>query len=141
MVAATSSRRPQWMLGRASQENSSIWFRGLASARWAPGHHKYQRAGILITGQALIRHWVPGLLDLDRSMETYHQPSIQLLKFTEGPAAGTREIRFCYYDHNGRFQRSPLIIDERDIPNLRRALKSAPRLAQMLANLVGARLM
>ena len=56
-----------------------------------------------------------------RVSSTYHQPSIQLLKFTEGPAAGTREIRFCYYNHNGRFQRSPLIIDERDIPNLRRA--------------------
>ena len=83
-------------------------------------------------------HWGRGVIEEEvRVSSTYHQPSIQLLKFTEGPAAGTREIRFCYYDHNGRFQRSPLIIDERDIPNLRRALKSAPRLAQMLANLVG----
>jgi len=86
-------------------------------------------------------HWGRGIIEEEvRVSSTYHQPSIQLLKFTEGPAAGTREIRFCYYDHNGRFQRSPLIIDERDIPNLRRALKSAPRLAQMLANLADARL-
>jgi len=83
-------------------------------------------------------HWGKGVIEEEvRVGSTYHQPTIQLLKFTEGAAAGTREIRFCYYDHRGRFQRSPLIIDEKDIPNLRKALKSAPRLARLLAKLVG----
>jgi hypothetical protein len=82
-------------------------------------------------------HWGKGVIEEEvRVDSTYHQPTIQLLKFTEGAAAGTREIRFCYYDHRGRFQRSPLIIDEKDIPNLRKALKSAPRLARLLAKLV-----
>jgi hypothetical protein len=57
-------------------------------------------------------HWGKGVIEEEvRVDSTYHQPTIQLLKFTEGAAAGTREIRFCYYDHRGRFQRSPLIID------------------------------
>src|SRR6202040_2922687 len=58
----------------------------------------------------------------------YHRPTIQLLKFTDGAAKGTREIRFCHYDHHGRFQRSPLIIDEGDVAALKRALDGAPRL-------------
>jgi hypothetical protein len=81
-------------------------------------------------------HWGQGIIEEEvRVTATYHQPTIQLLKFTAGPAAGTREIRFCYYDHRGRFQRSPLIIDESDIPALRKALKAAPRLAKLLAQL------
>src|ERR1700716_890509 len=47
--------------GRASQEVSSIWFsvlhqciRPLIGACFAPGHHGYQRAVDLITGQASI---------------------------------------------------------------------------------------
>ncbi len=82
-------------------------------------------------------HWGKGIVEEEvRVSATYHQPAIQLLKFTEGVAAGSREIRFCYYDHRGRFQRSPLIIDEGDIPALRKALKAAPRLKKLLAKLV-----
>jgi len=82
-------------------------------------------------------HWGKGIVEEEvRVSATYHQPAIQLLKFTEGAAAGSREIRFCYYDHRGRFQRSPLIIDEGDIPALRKALKAAPRLKKLLAKLV-----
>jgi len=81
-------------------------------------------------------HWGKGIIEEEvRIPSTYHQPAIQLLKFTEGAAAGTREIRFCYYDQRGRFQRSPLIVDEKDIPALRRALASAPRLKKLLAKL------
>jgi hypothetical protein len=57
----------------------------------------------------------------------YHVPTIQLLKFTAGPAAGTRALRFCHYDARGRFQRSPLIVDEKDIETLSKALTKAPR--------------
>jgi len=81
-------------------------------------------------------HWGKGVIEEEvRVSATYHQPTIQLLKFTEGAAAGTREIRFCHYDHRGRFQRSPLIIDEKDIPALRKALQEAPRLKKLLAKL------
>ncbi len=66
----------------------------------------------------------------------YHRPTIQLLKFLEGEAAGTYEVRFCYYDHYGRFQRSPLIIDERDIPKLKKALQGTPKLRKLLSRLV-----
>ncbi len=81
-------------------------------------------------------HWGRGIVEEEvQIISAHHRPTIQLLKFTDGPAAGTREIRFCYYDHRGRFQRSPLIIDANDIPALRKALKSAPRLAKLLAKL------
>jgi|SRR5579864_902488 hypothetical protein len=90
------------------------------------------------TARSFSLHWGKGIIEEEvRVAAEYHQPTIQLLKFTEGPAAGTREIRFCYYDHHGRFQRSPLIIDESDIPALRSALKQAPRLAKLLAKLTG----
>ncbi|MGO9060410.1 MAG: hypothetical protein ACLQU2_23960 [Candidatus Binataceae bacterium] len=66
----------------------------------------------------------------------YHRPALQLLEFREGEAAGTLQIRFCYYDHRGRFQRSPLIVDEENLVALAQALKSAPRLRAMLKRLL-----
>jgi hypothetical protein len=67
----------------------------------------------------------------------YHCPAIQLLEFRAGSAAGASQIRFCYYDHQGRFQRSPLIVDEKDLEALAAALKGAPRLRAMLRSLLG----
>ena len=55
-----------------------------------------------------------------------------MLRFTEGKAKGSYEIRFCTYDHRGRFQRMPLIVDERDLAPLRKALKSTPKLRKLL---------
>jgi hypothetical protein len=82
-------------------------------------------------------HWGKGVIEEEvRISGAYHCPTIQLLKFTEGAAAGTREIRFCYYDHHGRFQRSPLIVDEKDIPALRKALAATPKLKKLLQKLV-----
>ena len=69
-------------------------------------------------------------------MSRYHQPAIQLLEFREGEAAGALQIRFCYYDHQGRFQHSPLIVDEENLTALARGLKSAPRLRAMLKRLL-----
>jgi hypothetical protein len=81
-------------------------------------------------------HWGSGVIEEEVQIATrYHRPSLQLLKFLEGEAAGTHEIRFCHYDHRGAFQRSPLIIDEKDIPELRKALREAPKLRRMLARL------
>ena len=81
-------------------------------------------------------HWGRGIIEEEVQIETpYHRPTIQLLKFTEGDAAGTYEIRLCHYDHRGRFQRSPLILDASDVPRLGRALRNAPKLKRLLAAL------
>jgi len=67
--------------------------------------------------------WGSGIIEEEAQITTpYHRPTIQLLKFTDGEASGTREVRFCHYDHRGRFQRSPLIVDEADLPALAKRL-------------------
>ena len=82
-------------------------------------------------------HWGSGVVEEEVQIETpYHCPTIQLLKFTAGKAKGTYEIRFASYDHRGRFQRMPLIVDARDLAPLRQALKTAPRLRKLLARLL-----
>jgi hypothetical protein len=82
-------------------------------------------------------HWGSGVIEEEAVAEDqYHRSSIQLLKFTEGPIAGQREVRFCYFDTRGRFQRSPLVVDEEIIANLAKALKTTPRLRGMLKKLV-----
>jgi hypothetical protein len=79
-------------------------------------------------------HWGSGVIEEEAQFAAeYHRPTIQLLKFTEGEAAGSYEIRFCHYDHRGRFQRSPLIIDERGLPALKKALAQTPKLKKLLA--------
>jgi hypothetical protein len=84
-------------------------------------------------------HWGSGVVEEEAQIETpHHRPTIQLLKFTDGKAKGSYEIRFCTYDHSGRFQRMPLIVDERDLPALRRALRSTPTLRKLLAQLLAA---
>jgi len=83
--------------------------------------------------------WGKGIVEEEAQIASrHHRPTIQLLKFTDGLAAGTREIRFCYYDYHGRFQRSPLILDESEIPALREALKATPRLRRFFVRLVEA---
>jgi hypothetical protein len=83
-------------------------------------------------------HWGSGVVEEEVQFETpYHRPTIQLLKFTEGEAAGSYSIRFCHYDHRGGFQRAPLIIEAKDVPALRKALKGAPKLRKLLAGLAG----
>lgn len=82
-------------------------------------------------------HWGSGVIEEEAQIETqYHRPTIQLLKFTAGAAAGTRELRFCHYDHKGRFQRSPLIVAEADLPALRQALAATPKLKRLLQKLL-----
>ena len=91
------------------------------------------------TEKSFAFHWGSGIVEEEVQIASeYHRPTIQLLKFTGGAAKGTRESRFCHYDHYGRFQRSPLIIDEGDLPALKRALDGAPRLKRLLAKLVAA---
>ncbi|MGH7908155.1 MAG: hypothetical protein ACREP6_16160 [Candidatus Binataceae bacterium] len=81
--------------------------------------------------------WGAGIIEEEaQAADAYHRPTIQLLTFTEGEAAGNRQVRFCYYDQVGRFQRSPLIVDEANLSQLRAALKKTPKLRQMLRKLI-----
>jgi hypothetical protein len=81
-------------------------------------------------------HWGSGVIEEEAQIETrYHRPTVQLLKFTHGPAAGSYEIRLCHYDLKGRFQRSPLILDAADVPRLGRALRRTPKLRRLLGGL------
>jgi len=82
-------------------------------------------------------HWGSGVVEEEVQIETpYHRPTVQLLKFTAGKAKGSYEIRFCTYDHSGRFQRMPLIVDERDLTPLRKALQHTPKLRKMLRQIL-----
>jgi len=82
-------------------------------------------------------HWGSGVVEEEAQIETpYHRPTVQLLKFTAGKAQGSYEIRFCTYDHSGRFQRMPLIVDARDLAPLRKALKTTPKLHKLLRQLL-----
>ena len=81
-------------------------------------------------------HWGSGIIEEEAQFDTpYHRPTIQLLKFTEGEAAGRYALRFCHYDHHGRFQRAPLIVDASDLQALRRSLVATPKLRRLLAKL------
>ncbi|MDO8615123.1 MAG: hypothetical protein Q7T33_05240 [Dehalococcoidia bacterium] len=78
-------------------------------------------------------HWGRGRVAEEATcVGEHHEPSIQLLEFEDGSLS----MRFCYYDHAGRFQRSPLIVGTNEIAGLRKALAGAPRLRGLLKELV-----
>ena len=82
-------------------------------------------------------HWGSGVITEEASCEgEYHNPAIQLLEYTEGAAKGSVSVRFCYYSHDGRFQRSPLLIGEEDVDGLRDSLAATPKLRALLERLV-----
>jgi hypothetical protein len=82
-------------------------------------------------------HWGKGVIEEEVQVATpHHRPAIQLLRFDEGEAAGSYEVRFCHYDLAGRFQRAPLILGEQDLAALGRALARAPKLKRLLAKLL-----
>ena len=83
-------------------------------------------------------HWGSGVVEEEAQIETpYHRPTIQLLKFTDGHAKGSYEIRFCTYDHRGRFQRAPMILGEADLGDLKKALAHTPKLKRLIGKLAG----
>ena len=89
------------------------------------------------TGRAFALHWGSGVVTEEaRYSGEYSAPAVQLLEFTDGEAAGSLSIRFCHFDHRGRFQRSPLILSEAEIPSMREALSATPRLRELLWRLV-----
>jgi hypothetical protein len=81
-------------------------------------------------------HWGGGqIVEQAAYVGKYTEPAIQLLEYEGAP--GAYGIRFCYYNLDGRFQRSPMMIDGEDsFEGLRAALKETPRLRAMLRRLV-----
>ena len=61
----------------------------------------------------------------------WSEPSIQLLRYDDGSIA----VRFCQYDHRGRFRRSPMMVDAKLLRGLGRSLANAPRLRKLLRSL------
>lgn len=83
-------------------------------------------------------HWGGGLITEEASVSgQWHEPAIQLLEYTDGEASGSWSIRFCSFTPRGQFQRQPLMLDEETIEGLREALKTTPRLRDILRRLVG----
>ncbi len=60
----------------------------------------------------------------------YHEPPVQLLQFDNG----NRAIRFCSYN-KGRFSRSPLMIDEKDMRKLGSAIKKEKEISDLISRL------
>lgn len=79
--------------------------------------------------------WGGGLITEEASFTgRYTEPAIQLLEYD----GGGQGIRFCYYSLDGRFQRSPMMIDsEETLEGLRAALKSTPKLRSLIKKLAG----
>jgi hypothetical protein len=82
-------------------------------------------------------HWGSGeIVEEATVVGEYHEPTIQLMVYTEGEAAGGFSVRFCSYSHRGSFQRSPLMVGQDEIDGLRKALVETPRLRDILKQLV-----
>ena len=60
----------------------------------------------------------------------YHEPTIQLLKFDNGD----KVIRFCSYN-KGKFNRFPLMIDEKDLRKLGNAIKREKEMSKLISRL------
>ena len=78
-------------------------------------------------------HWGKGLIVEEATyVGEHHRPALQLLEFEDGSLS----VRFCYYSHERRFQRSPLIVGREEVDGLREALAETPRLRALLAEMV-----
>lgn len=81
-------------------------------------------------------HWGGGQIVEEASYIGKHtEIAVQLLEYEGHP--GSYGIRFCYYNLDGRFQRSPMMIDSDDsLEGLRAALEDTPKLRETLEKLV-----
>jgi hypothetical protein len=113
----------------------------LAKARVTPTQPDSAEPSDVRRGRAVPRefnfHWGSGqIVEEAAYIGQYAEPAIQLLEYAGHP--GSYGIRFCYYNHDGRFQRSPMMIDGEDsLEGLSSALKDTPKLRELLRKLVG----
>ena len=78
-------------------------------------------------------HWGEGTVEEEARVEgEHHDPALQLLAFDDGDVA----VRFCYYNKQGRFQRSPLILGRDEIALLKAEIRQRPKLRRLLKALV-----
>jgi hypothetical protein len=79
-------------------------------------------------------HWGGGNIVEEAAFRgKYTEPAVQLLEYEDGSYG----VRFCYYSLDGRFQRSPMMLDSADsLEGLRQALKATPELRKLLKRLV-----
>ena len=90
--------------------------------------------------KAFTYHWGSGYVAEEAQVKgPHHLPTLQLLKYTEGEAAGAMSVRFCHYGHDGRFRRSPLLMSPKEIDMMRDELQKTPELRELLSRLVGER--
>ena len=80
-------------------------------------------------------HWGSGEIIEEASFRgKYTEPAVQLLEYEGG--GHEYGVRFCYYSLDGRFQRSPMMLDSADsLEGLRAALKKTPKLRAMIKRL------
>ena len=70
------------------------------------------------------------VIDVYSISSQYHEPTIQLLEFDNGD----KLLRFCSYSH-GRFSRSPLMIDEKDLRRLGKAIVKGKEIRKFVSKL------
>lgn len=100
-----------------------------------PKSHAVARGGRAVP-RPFTFHWGSGQIVEEASFTgEYVEPAIQLLEYDGHP--GEYAVRFCYYSLDGRFQRSPMMLDGPDsVDGMRAALKETPRLRALLKKLV-----
>ena len=82
-------------------------------------------------------HWGSGYIAEEAQVETpWDIPTLQLMKYTDGDAAGQVVVRFCHYSYEGRFRRSPLMLSEEAIDDMRLALRTTPELRELLRRML-----
>ena len=75
--------------------------------------------------------WGKGMVIDEVSISSqYNEPTIQLLEFDNGD----KLLRFCSYSH-GRFNRSPLMIDEKDLKLLGKAIMKRKEIRKLILEL------
>jgi hypothetical protein len=91
--------------------------------------------GLSMTGKAVHLHWGEGQVAEEVRLPTpYHVAVVQLIDMEDGAEL----VRFCWYDHTGRFHRQPLLVDPTTWADLlAQARSQAPRLYRVLAPTVG----
>lgn len=124
---------------RRATSGSSVIVVRIALGCYRSAHHDAMEmdAWMAIRLKTFSFHWGSGIIAEEAQFQgEWHRPTIQLLKYTEGEAAGGSSIRFCSYNHSGRFSRSPLMLSTEEIDGLRDALDKTPELRALLRRLV-----
>lgn len=66
----------------------------------------------------------------------HHEAVLQLLVYDGEEGGGSESVRFSFYNLQGRFQRTPLLVGLDELDGLRAALDQTPRLRALLTRLV-----